>query len=282
MTNTTMGALREVQKLDERIREIRAAVSAFDERLAEVEEPALLAEKELAQLQERLTQMKADARRLERAADDKRERGVKMDQRLTRVSNLREEAAARTELDLIRRAIEIDEQEALHLIDQIRRLELAEEELQERTASARAEAESSQAALVAERSGFEGRMNELQARRDEVLSSVTPMERRVYDAFHQSGRMVVVAALHEDGACGHCFGVVPLQVQNEIRQSGTLVRCEACGVILTTEPPPELDPALDTPLHAADQLSGEDGDADAGDSDAADGPDADAGAIEPA
>jgi len=273
MTNTTMGALREVQKLDERIREIRSAVSAFDDRLAEVEEPALLSEKELSQLQERLTQMKADARRLERAADDKRERGVKMEQRLTRVSNLREESAARTELDLIRRAIEIDEQEALHLIDQIRRLELAEEELQARTASAREEAESRQAALVAERSGFEGRMNQLQARRTEVLSGVTPMERRVYDAFHQSGRMVVVAALHEDGACGHCFGVIPLQVQNEIRQSGSLVRCEGCGVILTTEPPPVLDPALDAPLHSTAGSSDEEGD---GDGAEADVPDADA------
>ena len=250
-----------MQKLDERITEIRSAVTAFDDRLAEVEEPALLAEKELSQLQERLTQMKADARRLERAADDKRERGGKMEQRLTRVTNLREETAARTELDLIRRAIEIDEQEALHLIDQIRRLELAEEELQTRTSSAREEAESSQAALVAERSGFEGRMNELQARRAEVLSVVTPMERRVYDSFHQSGRMVVVAELHEDGACGHCFGVVPLQVQNEIRQSGSLVRCEACGVILTTEPPPVLDPSLDAPVHLAADSSdeGEDG-----------------------
>jgi len=277
MTNTTMGALREVQKLDERITEIRSAVTAFDDRLAEVEEPALLAEKELSQLQERLTQMKADARRLERAADDKRERGGKMEQRLTRVTNLREETAARTELDLIRRAIEIDEQEALHLIDQIRRLELAEEELQTRTSSAREEAESSQAALVAERSGFEGRMNELQARRAEVLSVVTPMERRVYDSFHQSGRMVVVAELHEDGACGHCFGVVPLQVQNEIRQSGSLVRCEACGVILTTEPPPVLDPRRDVPGHLAADSSDEGED---GEGTEEDGPEADVDDIE--
>ena len=266
-----------MQKLDERITEIRSAVTAFDDRLAEVEEPALLAEKELSQLQERLTQMKADARRLERAADDKRERGGKMEQRLTRVSNLREEAAARTELDLIRRAIEVDEQEALHLIDQIRRLDVAEEELQERTSTAREEAERSQAALVAERSGFEGRMNELQARRTEILAGVTPMERRVYEAFHQSGRVVVVAALHEDGACGHCFGVVPLQVQNEIRQSGSLVRCEGCGVILTTEPPPELDPSLAAPVP---QSAGSPDDGEGEEGVEADGPEADADAID--
>ncbi len=243
MTQTTIGALREVQKLDERIREIRTGIAEFDERLAAAEEPALLLEKELSQLRERLAQMRADARRLERAADDKRGRREKLDQRLTRVSNLREEAAVRTELDLVRRAMEADEQEAIQLFDQIRRMELAEEELVQRTEAAREEAEAGQAALLSERDGYESRMATLESRRAEILGGVTSLERRVYDAFHQSGRLVVVASLLEDGACGHCFGVVPLQVQNEIRNGEGLVRCEACGVILTTEQPtPEADP----------------------------------------
>jgi predicted nucleic acid-binding Zn-ribbon protein len=36
-----------------------------------------------------------------------------------------------------------------------------------------------------------------------------------------------------DGACGNCFSVIPLQLQNEVRRGGAMVRCEACGVILT-------------------------------------------------
>ena len=93
MTNTLMGSLREVQKLDERIHEIGCALSVFDERMAEVEEPALALESELSQLTGRLTQMRTDAQSLERSADAKRVRTEKMDQRLNRVSNLREEAA---------------------------------------------------------------------------------------------------------------------------------------------------------------------------------------------
>jgi len=49
----------------------------------------------------------------------------------------------------------------------------------------------------------------------------------------------VVATLTEDGACGACYGMVPLQLQNEIRRGSALLRCEACGVILTAEPEPE-------------------------------------------
>ncbi|MEX0855966.1 MAG: hypothetical protein WD056_00200 [Gemmatimonadota bacterium] len=254
MTQTTMSALREIQTIDERVREIRKEIEAFDDRLAEVEEPALALEKELSQLQDRLTQMRADARRLERSADDKRARADKMDLRLQKVSNLREEAAVRTELDLLRRAIEADEQEALQLIDQVRRLEETEEELLERAGAARAEVEPRQDALLADRQSWQARFDEFASRRAAALESVAELERRVYDAFHQSGRRIVVAALLEDGACGHCFGVIPLQVQNEVRSGDTMIRCEACGVILTSEPEPELDAALTEPLRSASEV----------------------------
>jgi len=263
MTNTTMGSLREVQKLDERIREIRIEMRAVDERLAEVEEPALALEAELTQLRERLRQMGADARKLERSADEKRARAEKLDQRLTRVSNLREEAAVKTELDLIRRAISGDEQEALQLLDQIRRSELAEADLAARTGQAREDVEPSQAALRAERDALGRRLEEFEARRTEVLDHVNSTERRVYESFHQSGRAVVVAALLEDGACGNCFGLIPLQIQNEVRQASTLIRCEACGVILTAEPEPVLDSALTEPFVPEEQESGLDDDEEA-------------------
>lgn len=250
MTNTTTGSLRELQKLDDRIREIERELAAFDERLAEAEEPALELEGELSRLQERLAQMKADARRLERSADDKRARAEQMEERLTQVSNVREEAAVRTELDLIKRAVEGDEQEALGLMDQIRRTELAEEELGERTREARDSVAPRQEALHQDRKTFSERLEQLQARRVEVLEHVDPEERRVYEAFHGSGREVVVAPLLEDGACGNCFGMIPLQLQNEIRSGGVIIRCEACGVILTTEPEPILDEALVAPIEA--------------------------------
>jgi predicted nucleic acid-binding Zn-ribbon protein len=43
---------------------------------------------------------------------------------------------------------------------------------------------------------------------------------------------MVVAPLTDEGACGHCFNILPLQEQSEIRRGDKLRRCEACGVIL--------------------------------------------------
>lgn len=241
MTNTMMGSLREVQKLDERIREIGRALTVFDEKIAEVEEPALALESELAQLMGRLTQMRTDARSLERSAEDKRARADKMDQRLNRVSNLREEAAVQTELDLIRRAIEGDEQEALQMLEQIHRSETAAEALEAAATAARAEVGPQRAVLLGEREAYSVRMETFTKRREDILQHVGDAERKVYDSFHQSGRPVIVSALLDDGACGNCFGLIPLQLQNEIRRNESLIRCENCGVILTVEPEPVLE-----------------------------------------
>jgi predicted nucleic acid-binding Zn-ribbon protein len=46
-----------------------------------------------------------------------------------------------------------------------------------------------------------------------------------------------VADLTADGACGYCFSMMPLQVQNQVRHGTDIVRCEACGVILTAPEP---------------------------------------------
>ncbi len=262
MTYTAMGALRELQKLDERIREIQTRIAAFDPELAEVEEPALTAESELAQAEGRLNQMEVDARRLERAADDKRARAAKLEERLNKVSNLREEAAVRSELDLTKKALEGDEQEALQILDRIRRTEVAVEEMRSRAEVAREEVEPRQRELLAEREELHDRLEALRGRRSSILQGVGPRETKVYESFHESGRSVVVASLLEDGACGHCFGMIPLQLQNEIRRGVGMHRCEACGVILTTEPEPVVDvepSEADPDAEGQDESSGTDG-----------------------
>ena len=248
MARTTMGSLREVQALDDRMREADRVLATFDERLAEAEEPALRLESDLGKLKARIAQMRQDERRLERAADDKRARAGRLELRLNRVTNLREEAAVQTELDLIRRAIDGDEHEALHLLDQIRRSESNLQQLEASAAATRAEVAPQQDSLRAQRAGFEERKVAFRARRELLLDQLRDAERRIYDAFIRAGQHVIVAALLDDGACGNCFGIIPLQLQNDIRRSGGLIRCEGCGVILTTEPEPDLDEELRSPV----------------------------------
>ncbi|MYI05897.1 MAG: hypothetical protein F4059_00880 [Gemmatimonadetes bacterium] len=149
------------------------------------------------------------------------------------VRTVREEAAVQAELGLVRRALDQEEQEVVSLLDQIGRFEerldrqrAALDEAREAVAPGREE-------LLARREQVRSEAAGLKAQRDVVAGEIEPGYLNVYENLMLSGRRVAVAPMTEDGACGSCFSLIPLQLQNEIRSTAPLVRCEACGVIVT-------------------------------------------------
>lgn len=245
MTEQTRTALKELQALDNRIEEADQKVRDFDPRFEEVEEPALVLEGEVGNTRKRLQEMKLEERRLETSSEEKRARVKRLEERLQGVRNLREEAAVSAELDMVRRALQSDEQEAYTLIDQIRKLDERMEELEGALKEAQALVEPRMKDLIGERDAAKAALADLQAQRESFVSDMDPKEVRLYDGIRGGGRRRAVAELTPDGACGHCFGVVPLQIQNEIRHGTSLIRCEGCGVILAA--PSAEDTEAETP-----------------------------------
>jgi uncharacterized protein len=249
MTDTG-SALKELQRLDQAIGAHRATIGAFDPRIEEIEGPVLQLEAEVEGLQKRLKEIRVEERRVEMAADAKRDRSTKLQERLNAVRNVREEAAVHAELEMVRRALEGEETEALTLLDQIRKMEDRLSEQESALQDARAAMEPLMASLLTERNSAASGLDSLISERDAYAAGISEQERRLYERIMSgSGRSVAVADLTDDGACGHCYCMVPLQIQSEIRVSNAMIRCEACGVILT--PPseePEVIPAdgLDT------------------------------------
>ena len=239
MTDKSSRTLKGLQDLDTRLEQTRSRLAEFDPLLEEVEEPALALEKEASEARARLEQMKREERHLERSADDRRGRVKKLQEKLKSVRNLREQAAVEAELDLVRQTLEGEEQEALGLLDQIRKLEARVEELEAEEGAAREAVEPRRQALLEERETTRKALEELEEERKAYAATLEVGELRAYDRIRQGGRSVAIASLTPDGACGHCFSLVPLQVQNEIREGRSMVTCEACGVILTPAPEPE-------------------------------------------
>lgn len=237
MTQQTRTGLKELQRLDMRIHTARERIRDFDPQFEEVEEPALILESELETSRNRLKEMKAEERRLERGTEEKRERVKRLDERLGGVRNLREEAAVSAELEMVRRALQNDEQEAMTLIDQVRKGEERVSELEAAFTEASELVEPKKKALLAEREEAKKDLDLLEKKRGAFAGELDPEELRIYDAIRGKGQRAAVAELTEDGACGNCFGIVPLQHQNEIRHGDTLIRCEACGVILASPDP---------------------------------------------
>ena len=226
--------LLELQTMDTRIRETRDRIEAYGPLLEEVEAPALELAEAAGVTDGRVRDLRLEERRLRLAAEDKAVRVQRLEERLKLVRTVREEAAVQAELGLMRRALDQEEQEVVNLLDQISRFE-------ERLVEQRAAMEQARAAvgprsdeLLAERELARSEAASLERSREGIAAAVDPRYLRVYDHLARGGRRRAVACMTEDGACGSCFSVIPLQLQNEIRTRAPLVRCEACGLIVTS------------------------------------------------
>ncbi|MBI4410095.1 MAG: hypothetical protein HY561_10335 [Gemmatimonadetes bacterium] len=225
-------ALLELQEQDREIEGAEKRLAGFIPELETLEAPVQALERETETLRTRLVEMRQEVRRLEHAAEEKRERLRRYQERLERVRNAREEAAARTEFDLVRRAVEADEQEALQLMDQGTRSDLKLDELEKQLVKARSDMEPQREQLLVARAQLEGELAVLRDRRQNHVLRLDPAAARLYERVRAGRTRNVLAALTQDGACGNCFSLVPLQQRAEIRREESLVRCEACGVIL--------------------------------------------------
>ena len=233
MTEQDRNNLVELQRIDLKILAVQQQIRDFDPLLGEVEEPALVLESDAQKTRTRLKEINLEERQLELSVAEKRERQKRLDERLGSVRNLREEAAVSAELEMVKQALQNDEQEALSILDQIRRMEGRLEELDEAITEARGIVGPRLEELISGRDTAEKELGALEQDRENFVHTMDALEIRLYEGIRRGGRVTAVAALTEDGACSHCFGIVPPQLQNEVRHGESLIRCEGCGVILT-------------------------------------------------
>jgi hypothetical protein len=153
---------------------------------------------------------------------------------MERVRNAREEAAAHTEIDLVRRAVDADETEALELMEQATRTDLKLDDLEKNLLKARNEIAPRKEALLNARTEAETALGVLKDQRENHAIRLDKPSLRLYERVRAGRASVVIVSLTPEGACGHCFNTLPIQEQAEIRRGTSLRRCEACGVILYT------------------------------------------------
>lgn len=234
MTEHTRSELKHLQHIDNGIQEARQRLLDFDPLFAEVEEPALALSSEVTTARSRLQEMKLEERRLELTIEEKRVRVKRLEERLGGVRNLREEAAVSAELDMVRRALQSDEQEAYTIIDQLRKQSSRLTELEASLSEAQAQVDPRMKDLEAERKAARADVVRREEERSAFAKGVDPRQLKLYEGIRSGGKRRAVAELTPDGACGNCFGVIPLQLQNEVSHGRSLIRCEQCGVILAS------------------------------------------------
>lgn len=226
------AALLALQELDDQILEAQGRIQAYAPQLEALEAPLVTAEQELQATQAKLEELRTEVRRLERNAAQKRERLEAQEERLMKVRNAREESAARAEIDLVRKALAADTADLKQFSEQATRTDLKVDDVQRQVDRVRSEIAARREELLSGRAAAESDLAELQQKRENQAIRIDQPSRRLYERVRGGRSRRVLAPITDEGACGHCFSVLPVQEQTQVRRGEALHRCEQCGVIL--------------------------------------------------
>jgi predicted nucleic acid-binding Zn-ribbon protein len=218
----------QVSDLERENRECQETLAAMDEGVADLEA-------NLERLDVELKHAREDARRSERATDDRRAQLDRIRSRVNQVKNQRQYSAASLEFDLVRQDLRKLEDHVLERLQVVEDMEARRKELLNALEEARGSAEPKRERMKQRVKELE---DELAIKRDRRYNLAIRVDRSVlilYDRIRSGRSEVALAPLTEEGHCGHCFTSVTIQQEMQIKSMSVLVCCEGCGVILYPE-----------------------------------------------
>ncbi|CAN5639477.1 hypothetical protein BH23GEM10_BH23GEM10_14380 [soil metagenome] len=226
------AALVALQDIDDEIATATRRVKAYAPQLETLLAPATAAERELTSTTTRLDEMRTEFERLQKNAEQKEVKQESYYGRLEKARTKDDESMLHMELDLVRGALEADRDDLKRISDQITRTDLKVDELERTLAAAREAVAEEQATVEAERDAAQAELDLLLEKRENHAVRLDQKDRRLYERVRGQYSRRVVSPMTEEGACGNCFNILPLQEQAEVRRGESLHRCEGCGVIL--------------------------------------------------
>lgn len=226
------AALVALQDIDDEIATATRRVKAYGPQLETLLAPATAAERELTSTTTRLDEMRTEFERLQKNAEQKEVKQESYYGRLEKARTKDDESMLHMELDLVRGALEADRDDLKRISDQITRTDLKVDELERTLAAAREAVAEEQATVEAERDAAQAELDLLLEKRENHAVRLDQKDRRLYERVRGQYSRRVVSPMTEEGACGNCFNILPLQEQAEVRRGESLHRCEGCGVIL--------------------------------------------------
>lgn len=226
------AALLALQELDDQIDRAEARTREFTPQFESLEAPVSSARRELEAVQAKLTELRAEQHRLQRNAQQKQERLVAAQERMNKVRNAREEAAVKSETDLVRRALDADTADLQDVSSEATRTDLKVDDVQRQLDRATAEIAERREELTSQLAEVNEELAVLRNKREQAAAQLSQPDLRLYDRVRSGKSRRALAPLTEEGACGSCFNVLPVQEQSQVRGGERLHRCELCGVIL--------------------------------------------------
>jgi hypothetical protein len=231
---TPLDGLLALQEIDVRIARLENRHGAIPRRRSEVTRDITALEEERSALAGSVERGRLDRRALESDLEAQQERRARYEAQLNQVKTNVAYSALLTEIQTAKRTIG-------DLEGQILELMTAREESERRISEIDAQLEVKRAAAagaleeLAREAAEIGRALEAdRVRREAALPGVDARLLRLYDRLRRAQRFPALVPLRGQ-ACGSCHNRMPPQVVQEIRHSGSLHVCEACGVLVYAE-----------------------------------------------
>ncbi len=223
-----------LQEIDIRIAALEGRQRLIPEQRSEVARHITLLEQERSALTEAVERGRLDRRARENELDLEQERRARYESQLNAVKTNVAYSALLTEIQTAKRTIGELEGRILELMSEReeseRRLAEIDVELEEKRAAAANEL----ADLSREEEEIERTLEMERSRRGQMERAVDKNLLRLYDRLRRVNRFPALIALRGQ-ACGSCHNQMPPQVVQEIKHSGSLHVCEACGVLVYAE-----------------------------------------------
>ena len=231
---TPLDGLLALQEIDVRIAELEVRSAEIPKRRSEVSRDITALEEERSGLADGVERGRLDRRALETDLEAQQGRRARYEAQLNEVKTNVAYSALLTEIQTAKRTIGELEGQILDLMtvreESERRIGEIDAELEVKRAAAADALED----LEREAAEVERALEADRTRRQAALTGVDKRLLMLYDRLRKARRFPALVPLRGQ-ACGACHNRMPPQVIQEIRHSGSLHVCEACGVLVYAE-----------------------------------------------
>jgi predicted nucleic acid-binding Zn-ribbon protein len=224
-----------LQNVDREIKEKNSAKQALMEEIRKREEELKLKRSEMAQLRAEWKEKDKLRQEKEHLLQDEGRKATDKRMRMNRIKNIRELQALQHEVDQIKQANALLEEELIGVLEDLEaRTSILREKDEELGGLDKAWGEQ-KAGMESQVAQLEKEVAETSVGRQSIAAQLKgDLIQRYEMIFSRRGGMAVVAIA--DGICQGCFMNIPHQLSNEIRKSERLHLCPSCHRILYYKP----------------------------------------------
>ena len=225
------AVLRELQRLDDRLRAMRVEHQHLPQQLQSYETASTTARQQLTHMQEATTYTERQRRGLERDLEGAQATLAKTQSKLHEVKTNKEYSAVLAEITTGKQRISALEDQVLELMELLEQQRQASQHQEQRVQDAVVALEKQRESALQAQAVLQQRIAEEESRRQQVVAM---LDAALYAAYQRlagpRGGQVVVDV--QSGTCGGCYLKVQPQLVSEIRRQDKLVTCPHCQRML--------------------------------------------------